>query len=112
MPWDETGRRVYRPAVLRGWALIGLAVRRRRLALALSQRDLQRRSGVSQSLISRLENGVLRGMRWSRFAQLVDALDGLDFPTPPTNHWMALDQRHALLDAEDSEWRPLPGRGR
>jgi len=100
MPWDVTGRRIHRPEVIRGWALMGVAVRRRREALALSQRGLQKRCGVSQSVISRLETGTLKGLSWSRFAALVDAMDGLDFPTPSTKHWISLDEHHARLDAE------------
>jgi len=102
MPWNETNQWVPLDAVVRGWAMIGSAVNRRRVALAISQRDLSRRTGISQSVISRLEGGKLRGMRWSRFALLVDALDGLDFGALPTHHWIALDRHHAQMDASGS----------
>jgi predicted transcriptional regulator len=60
-------------------------VKRRRLTIAWSQRDLQRASGIDQSVISRLENGRLSGLRFSRFARLVTAMNGLDpdAPHPP-----------------------------
>ena len=101
MPWESIDR-IARPEVERGWALIGAAVKRRREGLALTQRDLERRSGISQSAISRLENGRLRGMRWSRFARLVDAMDGLDFGVPTTRHWIGLDRRRSAQLAEES----------
>ena len=72
--------------VRRGLELIGGTVARRRLRLGLSQRQLQELSGVQQSGISRLENGKLTGLRWQRFARLVDALDGLEMLAPPRQH--------------------------
>ena len=35
-------------------------------------------SGIDQTVISRIENGKQYGIRWSRFALLVDALGGFD----------------------------------
>jgi hypothetical protein len=61
----------------RGFALIGRLARRRRERLGLSQRQLELLCGVDQTVISRLENGRLGGLRWSRFAELVDALGGI-----------------------------------
>lgn len=63
-------------------------VKRRRLALGWTQRVLEWRSGIDQTVISRIENGKQYGMRWSRFADLVEALGGLDVgqrtrPWPP-----------------------------
>jgi transcriptional regulator with XRE-family HTH domain len=72
--------------VRRGFELIGQLVKRRRLRLALSQRQLERLSGVDQSVISRLENGKLYGLRWARFAKIVEALDGLEFDAAPVEH--------------------------
>lgn len=60
-----------------GFALIGRLVRRRRQRLGISQRQLEHLSGIDQSVISRLENGRLGGLRWSRFARLVDAVGGV-----------------------------------
>ncbi len=79
-PWP-TDRRV-----IRGLQLIGATIRRRRLRLALSQRQLQYLSGVQQSSISRLENGILTGLRWQKFARLVDALDGVEYGAPLAKH--------------------------
>jgi transcriptional regulator with XRE-family HTH domain len=72
--------------VRRGFELIGRIVKRRRHRLALSQRQLERLSGVDQSVISRLENGKLYGLRWARFAKIVEALDGLEFDAAPVEH--------------------------
>jgi hypothetical protein len=72
----------------RGFVLIGLLVRRRRQRLGLSQRQLELLSGIDQSVISRLENGLLTGLRWSRFAQLVEAIGGLA-ETDPQPAWTA-----------------------
>lgn len=95
MPWDEFNAKGSPPEVIRGWELIGAAVTRRRTRLCLSQPDLERRSGISQSSISKLENGRLRAMNWARFARLVEALDGLDFGSPTILHWIGLDARMA-----------------
>jgi len=45
-------------------------------------------------------------MRWSRFAQLVDALDGLDFGPPTTNHWIGLNHRREALAREAAAETP------
>ena len=39
--------------------------------------------GIDQTVISRIENGKQYGLRWSRFADLVDALGGLEGLEPP-----------------------------
>jgi len=57
-----------------GMRIIGIGVRRGRLARGLSQRQLAWRAGVSQSLISRLENGRLRGLRLRTLARIVGVL--------------------------------------
>lgn len=88
MSWDPshwpTDRRV-----LRGLALLGRIVKLRRGQRGLSQRQLETLSGVDQTIISRLENGKLYGLRWARFARIVDALGGLDvsLPAPETPAW-------------------------
>ncbi len=69
---------------------IGADVRAGRLALGLSQRQLAWRVGVTQSTISRLETGRLRGIRWPTFSRVVGVLrSGRGFrirgePAPPT----------------------------
>jgi predicted transcriptional regulator len=85
MAWTAEDRQRRFPEVQRGCDLLGAAVKRRRYAIHWSQRDLQRASGVHQSVISRLENGILPGIRFSRFARLVAAMNGLevDRPHPP-----------------------------
>jgi transcriptional regulator with XRE-family HTH domain len=78
MTWDQRPRD---PGQQRGLDLIGAALKRRRLSLGWTQRYLEARSGIDQTVISRLENGKQYGLRWSRFADLVDALGYLDLPT-------------------------------
>ena len=39
---------------------------------------LEAESGIDQTVISRIENGKQYGLRWSRLAELIDALGGLD----------------------------------
>ena len=82
MAWTAEDRQRRFPEVQRGCDLLGAAVKRRRYAIHGSKRDLQRASGVHQSVISRLENGILPGIR---FARLVAAMNGLDVerPHPP-----------------------------
>ena len=85
MAWTAEDRERRFPEVQRGLDLLGATVKRRRTAIRWSQRDLQRASGVHQSVISRLENGILSGIRFSRFARIVKAMNGLevDAPHPP-----------------------------
>ena len=66
----------------RGYARIGRQFRRRRERIGFSQRQLQELSGIDQSVISRLETGKLRGLRFSRLARLVDALGGIGDADP------------------------------
>ena len=83
MSWDPyqgyTDRRV-----LRGLVGIGQVVKCRRIQRGISQRELERLSGVDQTIICRLENGKLYNLRWARFARIVGALDGLDVSAPAT----------------------------
>ena len=91
MAWTAEARERRFPEVQRGWELLGAAVKRRRIAINWSQRDLQRASGLHQSAISRLERGILSGSRFATFARLVAAMNGLDTerPHPPLRppHW-------------------------
>jgi DNA-binding Xre family transcriptional regulator len=86
MPWSVEARERRFPEVQRGWDILGAAVKRRRMAIHWSQRDLEWASGVDQTVISRLENGVLPGIRFSRFARLVAAMNGLELDRPHPPH--------------------------
>ncbi len=58
-----------------GYDLIGASLMEGRVAAGLTQRQLERLSGIDQTVISRLENGRQSGLRWSRYAILVAVLD-------------------------------------
>src|SRR6476659_5536906 len=75
MAWDQPHRD---PQRQHGFDLIGQMVRARRHRLGWSQRYLEMLAGIDQTVISRIENGKQYGLRWLRFADLVDALGGLD----------------------------------
>jgi transcriptional regulator with XRE-family HTH domain len=60
-----------------GYDTIGTLVRDRRERLGWSQRTLEARCGIDQTVISRIENGKQYGVRWARFATLVGVLGGL-----------------------------------
>ncbi len=70
-----------------GFDLIGRTLKRRRVWLGWTQRQLEAYSGIDQAVISRLENGKQYGLRWLRLAELVSALGGLEIgpgaPEPP-----------------------------
>ena len=89
MAWDPRPRNA---SERRGFELIGAMIKRRRQSLGWTQRALEARSGIDQTVISRLENGKQYGLRWSRFAYLVDSLGGLDdSPGGPAAYpWPAL----------------------
>jgi transcriptional regulator with XRE-family HTH domain len=84
MPWDTFLLDWDDDLTARGFAALGRLVRRRRHRLGITQNELEWLSGIDQTLISKLENGRLKGMRWSRFGRLVGALGGLadDDPEP------------------------------
>ena len=77
MTWDQRPRD---PQQQHGFDLIGATIKRRRVWLSWTQRQLEAQSGIDQTVLSRIENGKQYGLRWSRFADLVDALGGLDGP--------------------------------
>jgi hypothetical protein len=83
MAWSPENRRARHPEVQAGWELIGAMVKRRRLALRWTQRDLSRRCGLDQAAICRLERGTLHGLRFKRFIAIVVAMGGLDPGLPP-----------------------------
>lgn len=67
----------YRPPIppeARRGASLGQLIREWRLGRGWSQRDLERISGVNQSIISRLENGRVTGMQLSTLGRLAWAL--------------------------------------
>jgi transcriptional regulator with XRE-family HTH domain len=99
MAWFERSRD---PDQQRGFELIGATIRRRRLALGWTQRDLDARSGVDQAVISRLENGKQYGMRWLRFAQLVQALGGLETPSA-ARQWPPATAGLPIEDEDEDE---------
>jgi len=78
MAWTAEDRERRFPEVQLGWEILGAMVKRRRVALGWSQRDLQRASGLHQTGVSRLERGILSGIRFSMFARVVAAMNGLD----------------------------------
>ena len=61
---------------LTGLRDLGTALKRARLGQGWSQRGLERRSGVDQTTISRLENGRLVNFSLQRLASLIQALRG------------------------------------
>jgi DNA-binding Xre family transcriptional regulator len=78
------------PAILRGRAILGAAVRRARLRRGLSQRQLGWAVGFDQTTISRLETAKLKGMRFRMLVRLIGMLGAgdewtvLDGPPPPS----------------------------
>ncbi len=82
MTWASFDIPAHDASTITGFELIGRLVRMRRHRVGLTQRQLERLCGIDQTVISRLENGRLGGLRWSRFASLVEALGGLDEDDP------------------------------
>jgi transcriptional regulator with XRE-family HTH domain len=77
-------------------ALIGRAVLRMRLYRGWRQSDLELRSGVDQTTISRLERGRRRGLSILRLAAILDALGvaGVEFkPAAPTGPAADLEEQ-------------------
>jgi transcriptional regulator with XRE-family HTH domain len=85
MTWFEQRHRD--PQRQHGFDLFGRTLRRRRLWLGWTQRQLEAYSGIDQAVICRLENGKQYGLRWARLADLINALGGLEVgpgsPDPP-----------------------------
>jgi transcriptional regulator with XRE-family HTH domain len=73
-----------------GAKLLGAGIRGARLRRGLSQQQLAWHVGLSQSMISRVETGHLRGIRFRMLARVAGALSmGADWlvaggPPPPT----------------------------
>ena len=62
------------PAIRRGRATLGSAVRRARLRQGFSQRQLGWLVGFDQTTISRLETAKLKGMRFKMLVRLIGIL--------------------------------------
>jgi transcriptional regulator with XRE-family HTH domain len=73
---------------------VGRWLRRARLDAGLSQRDLERRTGIDQTRISRLERGLVPAMRVDRFARIVFEL-GLHVRPPPGDRRVLSRRRSA-----------------
>jgi len=106
MSWQE--QRPTDPQQQHGFDLIGASIRRRRLAIGWTQQLLEVYSGLDQTVISRLENGKQHSLRWWRFAELVDALDGLDFGPAIGGGGYGTASRitRVDLDADDDRGQP------
>jgi transcriptional regulator with XRE-family HTH domain len=99
-------------------AKLGRAVLRLRLYWQWSQKDLEARSGLDQTTISRLERGTQRGLSIRRLAAILEALQVGDivFDKPPTVSPTALEvmlygDRWAKAVAEADRrlgWTPEP----
>lgn len=85
MPWTDDPLADRDPLIQLGWDIIGAMVKRRRHRLGWSQRELGHRCSITQAVISRLENGKLRGLKMRRLAAMVAVMGGLDerLPDPP-----------------------------
>ena len=104
MPWanPEPPRD---PLVQKGLTLLGAAMRRARLRKGWSQRDLEARTGVDQSTISRFERGDRVGMRFSRLCLIVSVLDGLEFDPPGPAVEPFFSTRKAWIEYEERQYR-------
>jgi transcriptional regulator with XRE-family HTH domain len=101
MSWHE--QRPRDPQQQHGLDMIGVMVRSRRVFVGWTQRRLEVYSGIDQTVISRIENGKQYGLRWSRFAQLVEALGGLDVPPPTAGETRPVQERRLRVDLEGGE---------
>jgi transcriptional regulator with XRE-family HTH domain len=82
MPWIDDPLAARDPLIQLGWDIVGAMVKRRRHRLGWSQRELARRCAMTQGVISRLENGKLRGLKMHRLAAMVAVMGGLDVDAP------------------------------
>jgi len=71
------------PTVQLGMSVLGELVRRARRAAGLSQRRLAQLCMLNQSTISRLENGLLRHLRFTTLARLLGILNDPLLGSPP-----------------------------
>lgn len=112
--WDTFDFERAHPMVQIGSFFIGELVRHRRERLKLTQERLAHAAGVSQPVISRLECGRLRGMRYARLARIVAVLGGLD-PNGPIPHWViryhGWPRDLTSVPADDPRWFSTDGVG-
>lgn len=94
-PFDQGITATRDDAIRAGLAAIGESMLDGRLGVGLSQRQLAWRVGLSQSTISRLETGSLRGLRLKNLALIIGAL--------------RLDPRFVQPDEPAPPRRRLPG---
>ena len=95
---------VQRPGKPDAIELIGGAVLRLRLYRGWRQIDLERRSGVDQTTISRLERGRRRGLSLRRLATILDALGVGEIQFIPAKPAVPLgDGAQAALEAQWSQ---------
>lgn len=73
-PFDQGAEASRDDMIHEGMTAVGDLVRSSRLNLGLSQRQLAWGVGMSQSTISRLESGTLRGMRLPKLALIIGAV--------------------------------------
>jgi transcriptional regulator with XRE-family HTH domain len=82
----------------RALAILGRAVGMARRDRAWTQRELEERSGVDQTTISRIERGRIRGTELIRFAWIAWALgDALPLGGCPHQHRCAYSLRRAAV---------------
>jgi transcriptional regulator with XRE-family HTH domain len=113
MPWIDDPMHERDPLVQLGWVIVGAMVKRRRTQLRWSQRELAKRCSLTQPIISRLENGQLRGLKMHRLAAIVAVMGGLDVaaPHPPFRavHPEAFEPYrldYAPPDSDIHQWLP------
>jgi predicted transcriptional regulator len=92
MAWDSFDLSRRTEIETAGAEALGQVLRARREQLGLSQRVLGEIVVLDQSVISRLENGLVAGFRWRRLTHLIGTLGGLD-PRDPLPTWV-LRRRH------------------
>jgi transcriptional regulator with XRE-family HTH domain len=87
---DETG--------MAGLRLLGMRLREARLSLGLTQRRLERLSGVDQTTISRLENGRLPSLHLTRVGRIALVLGGHWTMEHPLHHGCRLLEGQPIDD--------------
>jgi transcriptional regulator with XRE-family HTH domain len=90
----------------RGALAIGTVVKRARRKLRITQKTLASHAGVSQPVISRLETGKLRGLKYRSLARVIAAL------SVGTKDWVGLvaepSPRALPLEGWDDDEESMP----